>query len=329
MDTEKKIIIFKGGKIVEGENIQIGDIVYVDIDNEDEIKLIDSPGMNTKREKAPIRVAVFGRAGSGKSVFLHFAGHGREDRRRDGGILFEPSRVEIEKLQRDLSIFKEEFREKFETLKVRNQQQYNFSHELVSTNNLIEEFITSHIYIDTDDKEIGQNIYDKFKDFAESIGFDIKLEDEPKMGSFIGRFIAKIKDIFKSDRTKELLKDGEHALKLAMIDKVQSEIDINQATAAAKLLEASKDVTSCVLQIGSLVYVKYENEEGKPVQLVRTLRRSEMKAISENPELLNSPFEMVKVLTQVKAANSNGKISIENQKKIRENANKNVRVEEN
>ncbi len=208
-------------------------------------------------------------------------------------IISEPTNLELFKMLEDL---RNEFQLKIDQLQNQNKGTFKVIKDIIGTENSADLFTSSHLFIDTDNLQDAQRIYKVFIEFVDTLGFELVYEDDIEFGSFIGKFIGKVKRFFQSKTVVELAKDGEHALKLAMIDKVQSEVDINQATAAAKLLDATKETKSGVFQIGSLVYIKHYNKEGESIQIIKTLGREEMKTIAQKPDLLNSPKEMLKLI---------------------------------
>ncbi len=204
--------------------------------------------------------------------------------------------TQIENLANEISI-----------LKSKNQQTFDLLKDFISFDTNPKMHSTGHIYLSTDNIEKGEDIYDKFKRFAESIGYKVVLEADPIIGSYIGRFVTKIKRFFSDKDFGELAEDAEHALKLAMIDKVQSEIDHNNATAAAALLESLKNTKSAVLQIGALVLIKHYDKKGDPIIITKTLHRTQMKKIAEKPQLLNSPQEMLDFIEEISIAEKKAK----------------------
>lgn len=199
--------------------------------------------------------------------------------------------LNFEKLIEDFQNLKEE------QLKIKDDLDINFSRIRKFIYDLAEEgsiigLKTGYIYLGTDNEEKANLIFEKFKRFIHSLNIPIAYEDEPKYGSWTKKIVIRIKNVLNKKEVKDRLKDGEHALKLAMIDKTQSEVDLNQARAASELINATKDESNCIFQIGSLIFLKCQDKNGKHIQLCKTLRRSEMKMISENPDLLENPIEM-------------------------------------
>ncbi len=182
----------------------------------------------------------------------------------------------------------------------------NFIENLSKPDNSIGLF-HGHIYLDTNDSKKGEEIFANLNIFLNTLNLEIALEDEAIIGSWIKKFVGKINNFFTSEELKDRFKDFEHAIQLKNIDKVQSEIDLNQATAAAKLMDSLKDTKNCAIMIGSVILIKYVNELGEQIQLCKTLTRTELKTISKNESILNSPSEIYKLINKNITVKSNKK----------------------
>jgi len=187
-------------------------------------------------------------------------------------------------------------------LKTSQKDELFYPEEFRSISNKLEKYITEnrqinltegHFYTDTNSNKKAHNLYKAFIDIIDEVGIDIILNYKEEKGSWLKRFIGGIKN---NEELNKKLEEAEHAIKLAAIDKVQSEIDKNQSESAANLSEAAKDVDSCVFKIGSLLYVKYIDPNGKKIIQCKTLTRSEMIELDKNPELLNSPEKILKLI---------------------------------
>ena len=187
--------------------------------------------------------------------------------------------------QRDELYYPEEF--KLTTKKLENYLRVKAEINLVE----------GHFYTDTISNRKAQNLYLAFAAVLYDVGVDVLLNYKEEKGSWLKRFIGGLKS---NEELRKKLEEAEHAIKLATIDKVQSEIDKNQSESTFNLSEAAKEVDSCVFKIGSLLYVKYIDPSGRRIIQCRTLTRDEMMELEKKPEMLNSPEKILKMIEESK-----------------------------
>jgi len=85
----------------------------------------------------------------------------------------------------------------------------------------------------------------------------------------------------------------QRAIELAGLDRPQSEVDLNQADAVARLLGALDPENDALMQIGSLVLVKVNSKI-----IVRTLAQTELVYFNRNPALFQDPAKALQALQQ-------------------------------
>lgn len=157
-----------------------------------------------------------------------------------------------------------------------------------------------YIFVDTDDLSIEKNIYSSFKRLLESFGFEFISDGEVKIGSVIREKIRSIFNSFgKQIDPDEVLRKGKHAIELANIEKVQSEINKNNSEAATGLINSVKDIDEVFITIGSMVFIKHQGA-------IRTfeLTIEEKIYLNENPHLRNNPLVFLEEFHKLRYNNS-------------------------
>ena len=168
------------------------------------------------------------------------------------------------------------------------------------TRNAVEEkeitLIPVQIYLDTTDDRNIEQFNTALKRLLETLDFQVLHEFEAKHGSWFRNILLSVKRMITSDEVIERLKKVEHGLEINTINKIQSEIDKNQAEAIAAVLKASENIPRLVTLIGSLLIIKTTNESNEPSLFVRTLTTKEVIYINANPGIINNPPELLKRL---------------------------------
>ena len=142
-----------------------------------------------------------------------------------------------------------------------------------------------HVYIDTNDPDKAQRIYEAFKSFVRELGVTVAHTGAPKLGSWYANFWIKIKGGVNSIFSEERVDRAEHALNIHSIDLPQSQVDKNLAEAAAVLLKESKD--EFWFAFGDLVLVKYKLPNGGTTVKMIAMTREQMVYLSKHPEIHN------------------------------------------
>ena len=92
----------------------------------------------------------------------------------------------------------------------------------------------------------------------DAFGFQVERSEMPIMGSWFRRFLVRAKSA--SPPVEEQLVKLQRAIELHALDRPQSEVDLNQADAVARLLGALDPENDALMQIGSLVLIKVESK---------------------------------------------------------------------
>jgi excisionase family DNA binding protein len=125
----------------------------------------------------------------------------------------------------------------------------------------------------------------------DAFGFQVERSEMPIMGSWFRRFWVHAKSA--SPPVEEQLMKLQRAIELHGLDRPQSEVDLNQADAVARLLGALDPENDALMQIGSLVLIKVESKV-----FVRTLAQTELVYFNRNPALFQDPANALQVLQQ-------------------------------
>jgi len=156
---------------------------------------------------------------------------------------------------------------------------------------------SGHIFADTDNYNFAEKIFNATINFFETSGFEISEEGQIKQGSWSKEnLVYKIKSIFRSKEVKEIFDKTKKAIELQQIEVQQSQVNKNNAEAAAALLTAVKDVPFFATKMGSLVIIKTTDQNGKEQVITRLLTTDETIFYDKNPELLNNPIELLNSL---------------------------------
>lgn len=127
---------------------------------------------------------------------------------------------------------------------------------------------------------------------------DVFKDAPAEIGSWFKRFIVKTKQAGTQPEVLERLQKIERALELQALHQPQSVIDKNEAEAASLILSALGNVSSAVIQIGSLIIIKLPDSASDPHILIRNLSTQELIFLENNQDLLKSPQELLSNLTQ-------------------------------
>jgi hypothetical protein len=173
---------------------------------------------------------------------------------------------------------------------------------------------SGHIFVDTDDYDKAERIFEATRNLFDVFGFEIAEEGKIEIGSFKKRGIVyKIKNIFRSKEAKEVFDKTKKALELAHLEKVQSEVNKNNMSAVSDFLNSVKEVPNVATIMGSLVIIK-ATVNGIPQLLIRNLTIEEVIVLDRMPELKNNPLELLNKLNS-STPNSGSLKTIENKDK--------------
>lgn len=156
---------------------------------------------------------------------------------------------------------------------------------------------SGHIFADTDNYNVAEKIFYATIDFFETAGFEVSEEGKIKQGSwFKEKVIYKIRNICRSKEVKEIFDKTKKAIDLQQIEVHQSQVNKNNAEAAAVLLTAVKEVPFFATKMGSLVIIKITDQNNNQQVITRLLTTEETIFLDQNPELMNNPFELLNSL---------------------------------
>lgn len=219
----------------------------------------------------------------------------------DDGTAFSQDEIyaDFSRLYRKFTIKNKDLGDFFirETKDILNQMCDDFERTLKKnvSKNIITEIAEGYIYLSTDDLMAAQNIFVKYSQFAESLGFQIIDEGTFEQGSWIKKGIKMIQNFFKREEVQEIYQKGKRSLELAHIEKVQAEIDGLKVGAAAQLLESVKGTSDVAVKLGSIILIKAETN-GQEQTLIFDLTDKQRQNIEKNGFLLNRPQELLKYL---------------------------------
>jgi hypothetical protein len=166
-------------------------------------------------------------------------------------------------------------------------------------------------YLSEDDPNLGAAISAAMQELSRAIGFERFDEEEARRGSWFKRSYQRAKEALTRPEVQNRLRKAERALEMKNIDLVQSEIDLNLASAAAKLKETLEGVENGIVSLGSLFAVKTVIE-GKPRMAVVSLSQDQMQKIRDNPELQMDPLKFFQAFGQTQ----NNNISVRSSKNV-------------
>ena len=147
-----------------------------------------------------------------------------------------------------------------------------------------------YLFFETKEFKVAENAYQSLKSFFENAGFEFINEGQFRKGSWIRDKILFVLDWTKSKvDPNEIFDKTKHAIELAKIDKVQSEINKNMLEGAGAFLKSVENIPAIATLMGSLLIVKIQDENGQPKLITRTLSTEEMIYLKENPQLCNNP----------------------------------------
>lgn len=138
--------------------------------------------------------------------------------------------------------------------------------------------------------ECSEEIISALSEFLDSFGLEEAGESPAIISSFFKRLWFRTTNKETLDELKSKLKKMEEALEAQQIDKPKSEIDLNHATAAEKLLTAlENDSKSTALHVGNLLVLVLVDENGDKHNRVVTLTKEQIEMIQRDQSLIRKP----------------------------------------
>ncbi len=157
-----------------------------------------------------------------------------------------------------------------------------------------------YLYLDTDDFNKAQIVFESYLSFACYLGFDVEDKGEFAKGSWIRKGIELITQTKNSEEAQEIYEKGRKAIELATIEKVQSEINKNNAEAAAVFLNSVKDIPQAATRIGSLIVLKIQ-VNGQAQVITTVLTTEQLITVEKDPALMARPDDLLSLITSDKS----------------------------
>ncbi len=147
-----------------------------------------------------------------------------------------------------------------------------------------------YFYIDTDDYLAAEDAFFALKSFFETMGFLFLSDGQFRQGSWIkDKVLFVINWVKNKVDPDELFEKTKHAIELAKIEKVQSEITKNILEGAGTFLKSVENIPAVATLMGSLLIVKIPDTDGQPRLITKTLTTEEMMYLKQNPHLCDNP----------------------------------------
>ena len=155
------------------------------------------------------------------------------------------------------------------------------------------------VYTDIDNELAGYVLYQRVCDLIKHYDFNLEKEGPTIKRSFYKEFKIKLKSYFTSEDFDVIKNDIERAVRLTYIEKIQSEVDLNEAKAVGELMEATKIHKNIIIRIGSLVFIKF-TEKGAANFFLEKLSNTELNRISKENTLFSQPYLFWKKLQEIR-----------------------------
>jgi hypothetical protein len=149
------------------------------------------------------------------------------------------------------------------------------------------------IYLRDGSRKEGGHVQQAVRLALAELGFELTAESDPIYGSFWQRARAWSKEPQTKKALAERVAKLERAAEVHLLALPESQANLQNAQGAAAIIEALKDETAAVVQLGPLLIVKVPDPGGRSITLCKTLTASELKKLEQNPGLLADPIELV------------------------------------
>ena len=171
--------------------------------------------------------------------------------------------------------------------------------------------IPIRVFLGSNDEGTIQKVESALLRLLEVYEFKIVDEDEPQYGSWWKKLIACAQNDKTQKALREKLEKIEKALELEKIGKAKSVINKNEAEAASILIESIKSESEAVIQVGSLLILKYTKPSGYSQTLVKNLSDRELSAVDDFPEILKNPATLFKQIERIISAGYHAKKALD------------------
>ncbi|MBU3004275.1 DEAD/DEAH box helicase family protein [Paraglaciecola arctica] len=156
--------------------------------------------------------------------------------------------------------------------------------------------LSGSIYLSTGTFSEGFAVVEAYTQFAKSIGFSVVNNGEFVKGSWWRKGIELLTRAKNSSEAQELFEKGKKAIELATIEKLQSEVNKNNAEAAAAFLNSTKDISDVAAQFGSLLLVK-TTKDGVAKVSTTVLTTEQLLLVENTPALMSKPADLLGIIT--------------------------------
>lgn len=157
-------------------------------------------------------------------------------------------------------------------------------------------YIPIKIYLSESDPEAVEKISKAIEKLTETISFSITDDFPAEYGSWWKRWIAKSQEVVTRKEVIERFEKIERAIELKGIHEPQSIVDKNEAEGTAAMLNSLNDIDHAALLIGSVLLIKYKNDNNEYIVQARTLTPKEMIYLEKNQQILSSPKNILSSL---------------------------------
>lgn len=159
--------------------------------------------------------------------------------------------------------------------------------------------VPAALYLSSADRVTVADIVQRLEAVALAFDFSVVPQGDVELQSWFRRFRLKLRRAATSEEVTQRLEKLERALQVAVLDRPQSEVDVNQAEAVGKLLAGLQGIDSAVVRVGSMVLVKSTGDDGRAEVQARPLTVAELNYLEQHPELLKQPPQVVPELSGI------------------------------
>ncbi len=157
--------------------------------------------------------------------------------------------------------------------------------------------VPGFMFLSIDDLNSANYCFEAYIKLVTSLGFEVRDLGEFTKGSWIRKGIGLFTAAKNSDELQAIYDKGQKAIELATIEKLQSEVNKNNAEAAAAFINSVKDIPEAATRIGSLIIVKaIINGTTKIASTV--LSTEQLIKLEKNPLLLTQPGEILMLINR-------------------------------
>ena len=167
---------------------------------------------------------------------------------------------------------------------------------------LLRRFVPVRVYLSEASSADVERVTRAVEESSSVFGFAIADDFPAESGSWYKKLFIKTKEVATQPEVKDRIDKLERALQLKGLHEPQSQIDKNEAEAAATLIKAIEKIPNAAIQTGSLLLVKLSNPDGDDCLQVRTLSQREMIQLEKNQHLLTHPATVLHELSRISTA---------------------------